>query len=60
MKTEKEINEKLIYFEGYIAGQKSSFAPDEEEIKNTVNKISILKWILEKCEEWKYAVKTTV
>lgn len=51
MKTEKEINEKLIYFEGYIAGQKSSFAPDEEEIKNTVNKISILKWILEKCEE---------
>lgn len=51
MKTENEIREKLTYFEGYITGQKKSFAPNEEEIKNIENKISILKWILEKNEE---------
>lgn len=51
MKTVEEIKIEIIYLEGYIAGQKNSCAPYDEEIERAMYKINILKWVIEDSED---------
>ena len=50
MKSEEEIKNRIVYCEGYIAGQENSIERDKEKIEKTVNIIGTLKWVLDEEE----------
>lgn len=47
MKEEKDIRERVIYLEGYVAGQRNSHAPYDKEIENALIEINALNWVLD-------------